>query len=260
MNNLISYQKKVPKTSMDFDYEKLKKVNYGKWQSIVKWFISNGTISEGERLLEATQNIIQKIYKYASSLLELHGNMINRKEEYMHVCRLFDGLDNIEDAHKLSATIFGVLTTNHYKMSSLVNTDSLIKSYEIPPYEIPLNTINKEYKIRSSEAVIIDKTKEKEKILEEANQKEETRKAKIRNLIKNGIISLENEVTLDEEERRYVLDLIEKYNGKKTKESEFGYYYYITNEQKEKCKIISPDGIFELNKRTIKLEIGDING
>lgn len=260
MNSLISYQKKVPKVSSDFNYEKLKKVNYGKWQSIVKWFIPITNISEGERLLEATQNIIQKIYKYASSLLELHGNMINRKEEYIHICRLFDNLENIEDAHKLSATIFGVFTTNHYKMSSLVKTDSLIKSYAIPPYEIPINTINKEYKIRNSEAVIIDKTQEKERILEKARQKEELRKEKIKNLIKNGIINLENEVILDEEERRYVLDLIEKYNNKKTKESEFGYYYYITNEQKEKCKIISPDGIFELNKRTIKLEIGDING
>ncbi len=257
MNSLISHQKKAPKISPEFDYEKLRRVNVGKWQSLKKWFVSSTTQTEGERLLEATQNVIQKIYKYANSLMELHGNMINRKEEYKHICHLFDNLESVEEANKLSSAVFGIITTNHYKMSSLVNTDSLINSYDVPSLEIPINTTFKEYKIKSQNSQIIDKSMEKERILEEIRQKEKIRKSKISNLIKSGKIVLENEIHLDEIERRYVLDLIEKATKTTNKESEFGYSYYITNQTNEKCKIVSEDGIFELTGRTIIIEVGE---
>ncbi len=260
MDTLISHQKKAPKISVDFDYEKLRKVNYGKWQSLRKWFISLNSQSEGERLLEATQNVIQKIYKYASSLIELHGNMINRKEEYKHICYLFDELDNADEANKLSSAVFGILVTKHYKMSGIANTDSLIKSYDVPPIEIPINTMIKEYKIKSQNSKIIDKSLEKEQILKEARIKELLRKEKIKNLIKSGKIILNNEIKLDEIERKYVLNLIEKSSGVSEKEPEFGYQYYVTNETSDKCKIISPDGVFELNSRTIVIEVGEENG
>lgn len=257
MDILISYQKKAPKISLDFDYDKLRKINYGKWKSLKKWFLSSEKQSEGERLLEATQNVIQKIYKYASSLMELHGNMVNRKEEYKHICHLFDNLESVEEANKLSVAIFGVLVAKHYKMSSMVNTDSLVKSYDIPPTEVLINALNKEYKIKSQSLQVIDKSSDKELILKEAQQKELLRKEKIKNLIKSGKIVLEEEIKLDEIERRYVLDLIEKAGGTSNKESEFGYHYYITKETNDKCKIISPDGIFHLNGRTIVIGVGE---
>ena len=260
MNSLISHQKKAPKISPEFDYDKLRKVNYGKWQSLKKWFIASNTQSEGERLLEATQNIIQKIYKYASSLIELHGNMINRKEEYKHICHLFDNLNSIEVANKLSSTVFGVQVVNHYKLSSTINTDSLIKSYDVPPIEVLIDSINKEYKVKNQVSQIIDKSFEKERILKEARIQENIRKEKIKSLISKGKIILENEIKLDETERRYVLDLIEKIDGKINKEPEFGYQYYIENKSNEKCKIMSQDGIFELASRTIIIKVGEIDG
>ena len=259
MDSLISYQKKAPKVSLDFDYERLKKMNYGKWQSLKNWFLSSEKQSEGEKLLEATQKVIQKIYRYASSLIELHGNMVNRKEEYKHICHLFDNLESIEDANKLSATIFGILVTNHYKMSSMANTDSLVKSYDIPPIEVPINAITREYKTKSQYLQVIDKSSEKELILKVARQNELLRKEKIKNLIRTGKIVLNKEIELDEIERRYVLDLIEKARGTSNKESEFGYRYYITNETNDKCNIVSPDGIFQLNSRTIVIEVGEEN-
>lgn len=260
MDSLISHQKKAPKISPEFDYDKLRKVNYGKWQSLKKWFISSSSQSEGERLLEATQNIIQKIYKYASSLIELHGNMINRKEEYKHICHLFDNLDNIDEADKLSSAVFGILEVNHYKMSGMANTDSLIKSYDVPSIEIPINIMTKEYKTKNQTSQIIDKTLEKEQILKEARQRELLRKEKIKNLIKSGKVVLNKEIKLDETERRYILDLIEKSGGISDKEPEFGYQYHVIDESSNKCKIISPDGVFELNSRTIIIEVGEENG
>ena len=181
-------------------------------------------MSEGERLLEATQNVIEKIYKYASSLMELHGNMINRKEDYKHICHLFDNVSSIDDARKLSSLIFGITEVRHYSNYSMLNTDSLINSYDVPPTEISINTSVKQYKVKSVNSYIVDKTEEKEALLNKIELEDKVRKDKIRNLIKNGEIILDGKVNLDIIERRYVLNLIEKYQEKNTRETEFGYY------------------------------------
>lgn len=260
MDSLVSHQRKAPKISPEFDYDKLRKVNYGKWQSLRKWFISESSLSEGERLLEATQKVIEKMYKYASSLIELHGNMINRKEEYMHICRLFDKMTDIKEAHRLSESIYGVIKTVHYKGNSMISTESLIKSYDVPPIEIPISTTVRNYKIKQEVMPIVDKSKEKEAILKKKLEEEQYRKEKIRKLIQSGKVELINKIELDVLERRYILGLIEKYHGGMTIEAEFGYQYSITNiNDKEKCQIISPDGIFELSSRTINIEVGDVH-
>lgn len=55
--------------------------------------------------MSSTDAIIVRITKYANSLIELHGNMTNRKEEYRNLVKLFDSLDDIEEANKYSSVI-----------------------------------------------------------------------------------------------------------------------------------------------------------
>ena len=188
--------------------------------------------------------------------IQLHGNMINRKEEYKHICKLFDKKQTLEEAHILSGSIFGIVKAKHYKGIPTINTDSLIKSYQVPPIEIPITTQEREYKITTNIIPIINKEQEKREILKKIEQKECEKKEKIKNLIKDGVINLENEIKIDSEGRRYILKLIQKYQGKRIKETEFGFYYTI-EKLKGKCKILSEDGIFEMDSKKIWIEIGD---
>jgi len=256
MDSLVEHQRKAPKINPEFDYDKLRAVNKGKWLSLNKWFIGTNGLSEGERLLEATQRVIEKIYKYASSLIELHGNMINRKEEYKHICKLFDKKQTLEEAHILSGSVFGIIKAKHYKGIPMVNTDSLIKSYAVPPVEIPITTQIKQYKVTNNVVPITDKAKEKEEILKKIEKQEQEKREKIEKLIKDGLINLDNEINLDITSRRYVLKLIQKYQGKRIKETEFGFYYTI-EKLPGKCRIISEDGIFEMDSRKIMIEVGE---
>lgn len=253
MDKLIHYQQNAPKMIADFDFDKLRMVNLGKWHSIYKWFIGINTLSEGERLLEATQKIISKIYKYASSLLELHGNMINRKEDYIHICHLFDQMKNIEDADKLALSIFGVIRCRHFRGSSMLNTDSLIPTYDVKTLEIPIESKVKEYKINNTTNPIIDRSKEKAKILNSVIEEAKVKKEKIKKLISGGVINLEGRIELGVFERRYILKLIQKYQNKKTKESEYGYLYEIIQKDGT-CTIHSEDGDFLMNARIIRIE------
>ncbi|MEG0826086.1 MAG: TIGR02677 family protein [Bacilli bacterium] len=255
MKNLISYQKKVPKLVPEFDFDKLEKNNFGKWQSISKWFIGNKTSdSEGNKLMNATNNIIVKITKYASSLADLHGNMTSRKEEYKHLCKLFDKF-SLTDCHKLSSLILGIEEVKHFVGSNANMTDSIINAYDTVPLEIPLEIRNRTRKQTISIIPIIDKSYEKEKILLEYRKEQQENKCLLKNLIKDKKIILENEVYLTAKERKYILRLLNnKLNGHET---EFGLNYNIVKTGK-KCHIKSNDGDFSMNSLIINFE-GEIN-
>ena len=203
--------------------------------------------------MNTTDNIIVKITKYASSLVELHGNMTNRREEYKHLCKLFDKLDNISLANKYASVIFGIENVKHFVGNSNLNTDAIINTYDIPPIEILLSSRTKARKERTLITPITDKSFEKRRILEEYRKEQEQNKKILKSLIKDKKIILEKEMHLSKIERRYIQKLLASSNKKET---EFGLNYNILKKD-SKCKIISEDGIFYMNSLEIAFE-GDI--
>lgn len=249
LNKLNSHHKKTPIFSKDFDFDYFKEVNRGKILNIFKWFVgTSSSPSEGEKLMTTTDSIIVKITKYASSLVELHGNMTNRKEEYKHLCKLFDKLDNIEEAHKYASVIFGIENVKHYTGNSTLNTDAIINTYDIPPIEILLSSRTKTRKEKVFASPIVDKTLEKERLLAEYRREQEQNKQILKSLIKDKKITLTGEINLTKVERRYIQKLLASTS---TKETEFGLSY--TNIKKDgKCKIVSEDGIFLMDSCEIE--------
>ena len=255
MNQLITYQKKVPKLVPDFDFDKLKSNNYGKWNSICKWFLgTNTSISEGNKLINATGNIIARITKYASSLAELHGNMTNRKEEYKHLCKLFDKM-SLEDCHKLSSQVIGIESVRHFNGTSNNLTDQIIKVIDSTPIEIPISPRNKKTKQIIVISPIVDKKLEKENILIKYREEQNKNKEMLKLLIKNKQINLKGNLDLTTKQRKYILKLLN--NRENSHESEFGYNYFI-EKQDGKCYINSEDGTLLMNSMLIKFE-GEIN-
>lgn len=254
MSKLIDYQKKIPQVRSNFDYDYLYQINMGKWQSLRKWFVKTDDISEGDRLLQATNNIIAKTTKFASNLIELHGNMINRKEEYKYLCRLFDKQTSIEASHALASATIGVGTVRHFKGMSNLESDSIIPSYDVKPIEILLDPIARGVKTKAERVPIKDKTLEKQKLLDEYMKEENRKKEIIKKLVVKEKIELIGEIELSKEERKYIFTLLEKGNNKKTYiegiDPMFGKKYHIEFLDK-RCFLQSEDGIFEMNGMNI---------
>lgn len=254
LNKLNNYYKTTPIFSKDFDFNHLKEVNRGKIINIFKWFVGTSyNISEGQKLMNTTDSIIVKITKYASSLIELRGNMTNRKEEYKHLCQLFDKLDNIDEAHKYASVVFGIENVKHYVGTSNLNTDTIVNTYDIHPIEILLSSRTKRRKEKVQITPIVDKTIEKQRLLEEYRKEQEQNKRILKSLIKDKKITLTNELNLSKVERKYIQKLLSSSNKKET---EFGLNYSISKKE-GKCKITSEDGIFYLDSLEIEFE-GDL--
>lgn len=254
LNKLNNYYQKTPLFSKEFDFNYYKEVNRGKIENIFKWFIGPSySISEGEKLMNTTDSIIVKITKYANSLVELHGNMTNRREEYKFLCKLFDKLDSIDEANKYSSVIFGIETVKHFTGNSNLNTDTIVNTFDIPPIEILLSSRNKMRKEKISIMPIVDKTEAKRRLLEEYRKQQEENKQILKSLIKGKKITLTDEINLSTVERRYIQKLLSSSNNKET---EFGLNYHI-HKKNGKCKIISEDGVFYLNSLEIEF-VGDL--
>ena len=253
MEHLILHQKSLPQVIEDFDYDYLRTVNTGKWNSFSKWFYNEKGMSEGERLLNATNHIISKITKYASSLMELRGNMINRKEEYKYLCHLFDSQTDMEQAHTLAGTILGIQTIRHFKGVSQLDSDSIIPSLEVRPTIIKVDPMKRGIRSVTNREPIADKRKEKEAILKAAEYEEQRQRKSLKNLIKNGYIDLSGKVHLTPDERSYILNLMVKARTGIGEDPVFGLEYTI-KDKKEDCQIVSSDGVFYM--KGIYIEFG----
>lgn len=251
LNKINAYHQKTPLVGTNFDFEHLKEVNNGKIINIFKWFTGTPTsISEGEKLMNTTDNIIVKIAKYANSLVELHGNMTNRREEYKHLCKLFDKLDNIDEAHKYASVILGIENVRHFTGNSTLNTDTIINTYDIPPIEIVLSSRTKARKEKIAVTPIVDKSAEKRRLLELYRKEQEQNKEILSKLIKDKKITLDKEIHLSKIERRYIQRLL---SSKTKKETEFGLNYQI-NKLDGICTILAEDGTFIMNSVEIEFE------
>ena len=253
MKKIVDYLKKTSAVIGGFNFAYYEDVNRNKIYNIFKWFVgTDSSISEGDKLIDTTNSIIVKITKYANSLIELHGNFTNRKEEYKHLCKLFDKLADIDECHKYSSLIFGIHNVRHFVGTSKINTDVIVNSYDIPPTEIILSSRTKFKKEREVMTPIEDKGDEKKRLLEEYRKEVNQNKEILNNLIKDKHIKLEGNLNLSKVERRYIQKLIA---SSFKKETEFGLSYKIVKTN-DKCEINSPDGVFIMDSLDIVFEEG----
>ena len=258
VNKLEQRQRELPKISQDFNYKKFNDLNRGKWQSIVNWFIGNNGISEGDRLLEITNSIITQISKCVSSLIELHGNMIARKEEYKNICKLFDSKNNIKECHKLSSVIFGVNEVRHFKGISNLDTDLVISSYDVNPILIEVEPHEKRNRVIKNRVIIESKNEKKKEIIYKEQQRLLKEKEILLKFVNQKEINLTGKVNLSKSELNYILNLISRSNNKINKESILGLTYKMES-IKEKCEIITEDGTFYMNGIKIIFNGGNIS-
>ncbi len=256
LEKVSSYYKNTPILNQEFDFQKLKETNLEKINNIFKWFIGTRmTPSEGDKLMSTTDSIIVKITKYASSLIELRGNMTNRKEEYKHLCKWFDKLESIEECHKYASVIFGIESVRHFTGNSNLNTEVIVNTYDIPSIEICLSSRTKMRKEKILVEPIVDKTAMKKQLLEEYRKTNEKNKEILRNLVKNRKITLTGSISLSKVERRYIEQLLANRNKKETT---FGLAYHVLKKE-GMCQIICEDGTFYMESLEIEFE-GDVDG
>ncbi len=260
MDSLIDYQKSIPNMDPDFDYEYLREINLGKWQSIIHWFKSDGTISESMRLKKAVNDIIDKIMKNVSAIMEMQANSVSRKEEYKHILSLFCKVKTIEEANALSPHVFGIVSAKHYSKIEK-STDSIdydVKMLE--PVSIELKSHSRKVKEKVEKRPIQDKSLAKQAQLEEIMRIKNKEKEMLESYFQKGQIEIKSLGRVSRFERRFILNMITIgiKNNDYVLDGEYGIYYKVTKQSEEYVTLDSEDGTFEMPDFLI--EFGGKNG
>ncbi len=204
---VIEYEWSIPRMDMEVSREMIEQKVQGRYQSIYDWFVgSDGQENEAGKLFDATNDIIRRITRYAAQLSEKNALGANRKEEYRKVAELFLRCRDMEEAHKMSAMVFGMECPQHLTGELIRETDSMnVGVYEEQPMHVTLKPRVRTYREKSRRSVIRESSEQKQetrrRMLEQ--QKEETEK--LRALEADGRIDFDKLPVLEPRIREILL-------------------------------------------------------
>lgn len=242
---------RIDKIEEEINEEELKQRNIEKWKNIKKWFIgTNTSSSEVEKINEKTTEIIRKITRIANQIAEAKGNVSSKKAEYKKICEMFCKTENIEEAHKLSSLVFGMFNTRHTKGNYVRETDSINSSLlEEKSNEYEVKPRIRQYREKMPRTSIQDRTKEKEKYIENYLQQLENERKEIKKYIKDGKIDIKTLPEVKSTFRKTILKWISKVNQMKTNQitiEDGSMIKLIKPENGEKCILKCEDGNLEM--------------
>ncbi|BDU51479.1 TIGR02677 family protein [Haliovirga abyssi] len=265
-------KKKIMILTPDITEENIFEDLTGKWEAVLLWFLGNeNRKSEMEMLYDRTNEIIRKIVRIALHISESSRQISSRKEECLKIASLFSNCNSINEAHKLSAMIFGAFNTKHFKGEIRGEvTDKNIGAFETEPIELEIKPRTRKYREKRQSIAIIDKTHRKAEIIREKQRELEKEKQEILELVKSEMIKISDLDNISENVRKTLLrwivrgiespgnkefEIVEniKYRVFPIRKNEDNSSYKILMNDKNQIRLNCIDGIFYMPDIIIKI-------
>ena len=135
----------------------------GKWNSLKNWFIDTpGHDCECRKVLQITNDVIRSIIQNAALIVQIQNWGISRKDDYRKFLELFLKCENLDEAHMLSAHVFGIQKIQHFKTNEPREEDAInVSVYEEEPAEFLLKPHTRTYREKKDRRGFADKSLEK---------------------------------------------------------------------------------------------------
>ena len=223
---------------------------YGKWHSLKNWFVDRQSQEcEAKKVLKITSDIIRNIIQNAALIVQVQNWGISRKDDYKKFLELFLKCEDLEEAHKLSAHVFGVQQIEHYKTNFPREEDSINNSiYQEAPSMFLLKPHTRGYRERKDRTGFTDKSLEKmaqrESYLRRAQRQKEV---VLRYIREQKIRFAEIDEVVSEDTRAIFLQWIAQANmsSEKTGRTEYGQEYRLKKKEGS-CVLKCEDGALKM--------------
>ena len=218
----------------------------GKWDSLKRWFLDTpGRDCESRKVLKITNDVIRSIIQNAALIVQLQNWGISRKDDYQKFLQMFLKCENLDDAHCLSAHVFGVQKIQHFKMNCPREEDRINSSiYEEDPVEFQIRPHTRTYREKKDRRGFSDRSLEKMMQREVYLQSVKKQKETVMRYMKNKkIIFADIEEPVSEMTKNIFLQWIAmaNMNSQKSAQTEFGQEYQLLQEEGT-CVLKCEDG------------------
>ena len=256
---VTAYELSIPRIDVEVEeamiYEKMR----GRWENLQSWFSGDeGRESEAAKVFDTTNEIIRKITRYAARISELSNSGSNRREEYHKLAVMFSKCRDMNEAHRLAASVFGIEKPLHLKGLADRKTDSINSGiFDEEPYEVKVLPRVRTYREKAQRKGIVDRSREKEETRRKTIQRLEEERRLLKSYIKNNRLEFAALPEIEPQVRDIFLLWLSKalenkdFRGK----TEDGQVYFIElPHTKERCMVRASDGVLEMPAYTIRFE------
>lgn len=250
IEKVVRHELSIPRVEQLSSASEIESVFRRRWQNINDWFIGDGYNNELDRFFEITNDIIRKITRYAQQIGEMRHRYSNRKQEYLHLAGVFSQCETINEAHCLSAVVFGVSKPFHLHNLKSRQTDDIdspvfLESATTMEFE-PRTRIVRKASIRHQvEDVAFQQQQQRQQIEEQLK----TDQKLLMSYLADGVIDCSQLPVIDSYSRKMLLTWINKalQNQSNRAKTDFGMEYYLDLSQvTQKCIINCEDGVFTM--------------
>ena len=204
----------------------------GRWESLKNWFLdAQGRECEYRRVLRITNDIIRSIIQNAALIVQIQNWGISRKDDYRKFLELFLKCEDLDEAHRLSAHVFGIQNIRHLKTNEPREEDAINRSiYEEAPAAFLLKPHTRGYHEKKDRRGFSDRSLEKLMQRENYMRYMEQQKEIVMRYIKDGrVIFSEIDEVISEATRAILLQWIAQANmsSEHTGRTEYGQEYKL---------------------------------
>lgn len=259
LEQVTAYELSIPRIEVEVDekliYDKMK----GRWESIAEWFSGkDGRESEAGKIFDTTNEIIRKITRYATRISEMSNSGSNRREEYYKLAVMFSKCRDINEAHRLSASVFGIEKPLHLKGIAGRKTESINSGvFEETPHIVTVMPRVRTYREKAKRSGIVDRSREKEEMRLATIRRLEDEKKLLESYITDHRLEFAGLPEIEPHVRDVFLTWLSRALENKNcrAKTEDGQVYHIEQaDTKETCILNCTDGVFYMPAYTIIFE------
>ncbi|WP_175532225.1 TIGR02677 family protein [Paenibacillus sp. yr247] len=205
---VATYQLTIFRFGEKVSPEAVKKRLRDEWTSMFMWFC--GEESDAKSVMTQTGEIIRKMLRFASRLMESKQYLRSRKQEFWDLARHFYELGNDEKAHELASLVIGVSHTKHFACDENDNSGRIESFWDIDQEPIELGSRKPGFRSKGKISGIANNRAQQNEMLEEYMRQQEEIKQNFLMLIQNNKIELEKLPVLTRPQRQKILELVNR--------------------------------------------------
>lgn len=248
VERVADYQMSIPRLDEKIDKEEIITRLKEQWNSLRYWFLGvNGNDSELLYMQNETNETIRKMTRFAQRLGERYQNMRSRRKDYLHLAGWFLNL-SMEEAHKLSACVFGVFHTRHLYTDPGRTEDIDADLWHEPPAVLTIKPRTRHYRERTKPSAIEDRSAAKQQMLQQHLLMREAERKLIEQITRNDRIRLSELPAVDPYVRKTLLQWMTRASGQEdgTAKTESGRKFKLILLDDEMIELASSDGIMRM--------------
>ncbi|WP_157999710.1 TIGR02677 family protein [Paenibacillus elgii] len=208
IEQVAAYQLSIFRFGEKLSPEAVKKRLRDEWSSIFLWFC--GEDSDAKNVMTQTGEIIRKMLRFASRLMESKQYLRSRKQEFWDLARHFYELGNDEQAHELASVVIGVGHTKHFACEENDNSGRIESFWDIDQEPIKLGSRKPGYRSKGKISGIANNNVKQKELLEAYMREQEEIKQSFLLLIQEEKIELTELPVLTRPQRQKILELVNR--------------------------------------------------